>query len=82
MANENHRKFLVAKTELFFNMSKVADFESIEDTTKKYHEFSIDGKLAILVREEDVYGMTLKSSTKYSSSETERPVASSQREVS
>lgn len=55
MANENHRKFLVAKTELFFNMSKVADFESIEDTTKKYHEFSIDGKLAILVREEDVY---------------------------
>nr|DAR68361.1 MAG TPA: Protein of unknown function (DUF3293) [Caudoviricetes sp.] len=55
MANENHRKFFVAKTDLFFNMTKVDDFESIEDTTKKYHEFSIDGKLAILVREEDVY---------------------------
>lgn len=54
MANENQRKFLVATTDLFFKMTKVADFESIEDTTTKYHEFSIDGKLAILVREEDV----------------------------
>ena len=54
MANENQRKFLVATTDLFFNMTKVDDFKSIEETTTKYHEFSVDGKLAILVREEDV----------------------------
>lgn len=54
MANENQHKFLVATTDLFFKMTKVDGFESIEDTTTKYHEFSVDGKLAILVREEDV----------------------------
>lgn len=56
MANENQHKFLVATTDLFFNMTKVDDFESIEEITNDYHEFSVDGKLAILVREEDVYG--------------------------
>nr|DAX55615.1 MAG TPA: Protein of unknown function (DUF3293) [Caudoviricetes sp.] len=56
MVNENQRNFLVATTDLFFNMTKVDDFESIEEITNDYHEFSVDGKLAILVREEDVYG--------------------------
>lgn len=54
MANENQHKFLVATTDLFFKMTKVDDFKSIEETTTKYQEFSVDGKLAILVREEDV----------------------------
>mgnify|MGYP001739492937 CR=1 FL=1 len=92
MANENQHKFLVATTDLFFNMTKVDDFESIEEITNDYHEFSVDGKLAILVREESMkimtrcnslkaYGVLSRKSTRYSSSEMERPVASLQREA-